>query len=219
MTLFIGNQEISGIYVGGSLASAVYVGDLKVWPTGVEPPAEVFDWVDDFERSSIGSDWTGSGGVIAGTAPNRHLKKSASTGSADYWTTQQFSSDDLIVETVLGPVTDAQQKAAIMLGSTAQNIYVEFSQQTGIIGAYNGTSWTTLNNFGAISWAEGDVIRVERIGTAIRLYRNSALIASATSSVARGTAHRRVALSVKANTVFVVTFYGPTFDKVSIRAD
>lgn len=210
--IYLGGTEISEIYIGTERPSAIYVGTEKIWPTDTEP-APSWDFFDDFNRTAIGSAWTGSGGLI----DNGALKKNSSSGSADYWTAQQFSSDDFTIETVLGPVTDPQQKAAILIGSSAQNIYVEFSQRTGIIGAYNGSSWSTLNNFGAIAWAEGDVIRVERIGSAIRLYRNSSLIASATSSVALGAAHRRVGLSVKADRVIIVTFYGPTFDSIGIN--
>lgn len=215
--IYLGGTEISEIYIGTERPAAIYVGTEKIWPTDSEP-APSWDFFDDFERASIGSAWTGSGGLIAGTAPNRHLKKNTSSGSADYWTAQQFSSDDLTVRATLGPVADPQQKAAILLGSTAQNIYVEFSQQTGIIGAYNGTSWSTLNNFGAIAWAAGDVIEVRRRGTTISVLRNGTQIASASSSVAIGSAYRRVALSVKANNVFIV-FYGPTFDDVGILAE
>lgn len=212
--IYLGGTEISEIYIGTERPAAIYVGTEKIWPTDTEP-APVWDFFDDFERASIGSAWTGSGGLIADGA----LKKNTSSGSADYWTAQQFSSDDLTVRATLGPVTDAQQKAAILIGSTAQNIYVEFSQQTGIIGAYNGTTWSTLNNFGSIAWAAGDVIEMRRRGTTISVLRNGTQIASASSSVAIGSAHRRVALSVKANTVFITTFYGPTFDDVGILAE
>lgn len=210
----IGGTEISEIYIGTERPAAIYVGTEKIWPTDTEP-APVWDFFDDFNRTAIGSAWTGSGGLIADGA----LKKNTSSGSADYWTAQQFSSDDLTVRATLGPVTDAQQKAAILIGSTAQNIYVEFSKQTGILGAYNGTSWSTLVNFGAIAWAAGDVIEVRRRGTTITVLRNGTTIATASSSVAIGSAHRRVALSVKANTVFIATFYGPTFDEVGILAE
>lgn len=216
--IYLGGTEISEIYIGTERPAAIYVGTEKIWPTDTEP-APSWDFFDDFERTSIGSEWTGSGGLIAGTAPNRHLKKNTSAGSADYWTAQQFSSDDLTVRATLGPVADAQQKAAIMIGSTAQNIYIEFSQQTGIIGAYNGTTWSTLTNFGGIAWAQGDVLEVRRRGTTISALRNGTEIAVASSSVAIGSAHRRVALSVKANTVFIATFYGPTFDDVGILAE
>lgn len=212
--IYLGGTEISEIYIGTQKPAAIYVGTEKIWPTDTEP-APVWDFFDDFERTSIGSAWNGSGALIeAGT-----LKKNTVAGGADYWTTQQFSSDDLTVRATLGPVQDAQQKAAILIGSTAQNFYIEFSKQTGIVGAYNGTSWSTLNNFGAIAWAAGDVIEVRRRGTTISVLRNGTQIASASSSVAIGSSYRRVALTVRMGENFFTKWYGPTFDDVGIKAE
>lgn len=212
--IYLGGIEISEIYIGTERPAAIYVGTEKIWPSDTEP-APSWDFFDDFNRTAIGTAWTGSGGLIdAGV-----LKKNTTPGSADYWTVQQFSSDDLTVRATLGPIADAQQKAAILIGSTAQNIYVEFSKQAGIVGAYNGTTWSTLINFGAIAWAAGDVIEVRRRGTSITVLRNGTQIASASSSVAIGSAHRRVALSVKMAENFFVKWYGPTFDDVGILAE
>lgn len=212
--IYLGGTEISEIYIGTERPAAIYVGTEKIWPTDTEP-APSWDFFDDFNRAAIGTAWTGSGGLIdAGV-----LKKNTVAGSADYWTAQQFSSDDLTVRATLGPIQDAAQKAAILIGSTAQNIYVEFSKQAGILGAYNGTTWSTLTNFGAIAWAAGDVIEMRRRGTTISVLRNGTQIASASSSAAIGSAHRRVALSVRMGENFFVKWYGPTFDEVGILAE
>lgn len=218
--IYLGGTEISGsdIYIGTERPAAIYVGTEQIWPTDTEP-APSWDFFDDFERTSIGSAWTGSGGLIAGTAPNRHLKKNTSAGSADYWTVQQFSSDDLTVRATLGPVDDLQQRASVILGSPAQYVYIEFSKSGGQIGDYNGTSWTQRASVPVLSWAAGDVIEVRRRGTTISVLRNGTQIASGSSSIAIGSAYRRVALSVRMAVNLFVNWYGPTFDDVGIRAE
>lgn len=211
MPIYTGSHPIKGVYAGSHPIKEVYAGSRLVWA------AKTWDWIDDFERASIGTAWTGSGALITGTAPNRYLRKNTAAGSADLWTAQQFSTDDIEVEAVLGPVPDAQQRAAIMLGSSAQNIYVEFGQQFGIIGDYNGSAWTTRTTFGGRTWAQGDIINVRRSFNTITVSRNGSEIATATSTVAKGTNFRRVALSVKM-AVNIFAFYGPGFDTVKIAS-
>lgn len=218
MSIYIGPDEVSAVYIGDTLASAVYIGDVKIWPTGA-PPGESWDFVDDFERTSIGTtDWTGSGGLITGTAPNRHLKKNTSAGSADYWTTQQFASDDLEAEGLIGPIHDSQQVGGIIFGSSSRYVALEFSKNNTKAIAYNGSTWTTLRDYGTIPWAEGDLIRLKRSGSTFTLYRNGTSLGTFTSSVGIGTTHRRVALNVRA-AVNIILWYGPTWNKISIRAN
>lgn len=218
MSIYIGPDEVSAVYIGGTLASAVYIGDVKIWPTGT-PPGESWDFEDDFERSSIGTtDWTGSGGLIAGTAPNRYLRKNSSAGSADYWTTRQFASDDLEAEGLIGPIMDLQQVAAIIFGSSSRYVALEFSKSVTKAFAYNGSSWPLLRDFGAIPWAEGDLIRLKRSGSTFTLYRNGTSLGTFTSSEGMGPTHRRVALNVRM-ALNVISWYGPTWNKISIRAN
>lgn len=208
----IGSEEPQEVRLGGTPVREVYLGSELLWPT------EQWDFFDDFERSTVGSAWQGSGGVIAGTAPNRHLKKNTSAGSTSYWTSQQFDGDDFVAEALLGPVQDAQQAGSILWGNPQEYLYVEFSKTANnLIGDYNGSVWTRRADLPAQSWGEGDVIRVERTGTTVRVSRNGTLLATATSTLARGVGKRRFGLSVRMDLNFFVRWYGPTFDEVRAR--
>lgn len=218
MSLYIGPDEVSAVYIGGTLASAVYIGDVKIWPTG-GAPVESWDFVDDFERTSIGTtDWTGSGALIAGTAPYRYLRKNSTAGSADYWTTRQFASDDLELEGLIGPIMDLQQVAAIIFGSPSRYVALEFSKSNTKAFAYDGSGWPLLRDFGAIPWAEGDLIRLKRSGSTFTLYRNGTSLGTFTSAEGMGPTHRRVGINVRM-ALNVISWYGPTWDKVSMRAN
>lgn len=213
MSLNIGGDPVSNVYLGDSQVSGIYLGSKEIWTS------RFWDFEDDFERSSIGSAWQGSGGVIAGTAPNRHLKKNNSVGSTNYWTVQQFGGDDFVVEALLGPVLDSQQAASIMWGTTNEYVYVEFSKtRSNIIGDYDGWAWNTRASLPQQSWTEGDIIRVERTGNVVNVFRNGSLLASAISNVARGVGKRRLALSVRMDKNYLLSWYGPTYDEVRVRA-
>lgn len=213
MSLNIGGKPVSNVYLGDSQVSGIYLGSKEIWTS------RFWDFEDDFERSSIGSAWQGSGGVIAGTAPNRHLKKNNTAGSTAYWTAQQFGGDDFVIEALIGPVLDSQQAASIMWGTPNEYLYVEFSKtRNNIIGDYDGWAWNTRANLPQQSWTEGDTIRVERTGTTVNVFRNGSLLATATSSLARGVGKRRAALSVRMDKNYLLSWYGPTFDEVRVRA-
>lgn len=216
MPIYAGATPVTGVYIGATPVTAVYQGTVKIWPpdtTNPPDPVPTYKFYDDFNRTTIGPDWTGSGGLIDAGA----LKKNNTNGSADYWTARTFDTDDLDVTAVLGPVTDPAQLAWIMLGSPSAYVYVEFSRNVGVIGDYNGTSWVARSNFGAIPWTTGDTIRVTRSGSTVTVYRNGAVVATGVSSVARGTAYRRVGLSVRRASNFFGTYYGPTFDSVGVN--
>lgn len=213
--IYLGSAPARAIYAGTDPVRAIYAGTMKIWPpAGGEDPAPDYDFFDDFERSTIGPDWTGSGGVIHEGA----LRKNTVTGSTTYWTADQFAGDNLDVTATLGPVQDHQQKAAVLIGSPEEYVSVEFSQSAGQVVDYDGTRWTSLNNFGRRQWEAGDVIRVYRVGELIRVERNGELIATASSNLAMGEQHRRVGLAVYTDRVVIVNFYGPTFDDVGILA-
>lgn len=215
MSIFIGSSAVSAVYIGSSAVSAVYQGSTKIWP--LTAPGPTFTFYDNFERSSIGSSWSGSGGLIDGTAPHRHLKKNTSAGQAEYWTTQNFSSDNLAVHATIGPVHDSQQAASILIGSSSNYIFCEFSQSHGILGYYNGgSSWPQLANFGGQPWTDGDTLIFKRSGNTITVQRNSTVLATASSSQAKGVGKRKIALGVRMNEAFWTKWYGPTFDDVGV---
>ena len=212
MSIHIDGQGIGSIFVGSQPVAEVYRGADLVWS------AQSWDFFDDFERSTIGSAWQGSGGLIAGTAPNRHLKKNTSAGGATYWTAHEFDGDDMVVEALLGPVQDAQQRASILLGGPNSHVYVEFSRTgNNMIGDYNGSTWTSRADLPAQSWGEGDVIRVERVGGNVSVYRNGTRLVGAITQEGRGAGRRRLGLSVHMALNFFVRWYGPTFDEVRVR--
>lgn len=206
----LGSDEPREAFVGADPVREVYLGADLLWPT------DVWDFHDDFERTSIGSAWTGSGGVI----DNGALKKNTTAGNTTYWTVQQFDGDDFVVEALLGPVQDSQQAGSILWGTSNDYVFVEFSKSgNNLIGDYNGSVWSTRATLPARQWDAGDVIRVERTGTTVRAFRNGALLATGTSSLGRGAGKRRMALGVRMALNFFIRWYGPTFDEVRVRAN
>lgn len=217
MPIYYGSTELPNVYLGAQRLASVYAGSMPVW-TGEAPWA----FIDDFERTSVGTDWTGSGGLIAGTAPNRHLKKNTSTGSADYWTVRQFDTDDIEVRTVLGPVDVGDIRAAIIIGNPSGTyVYVEYQANGGTLSYYNGSQWLQFAPVSAKSggYTQGDVVVLKRTGVLVEFIVNGTVLASGSTTVGRGPGNRRVALSVRAATQIFATRYGPTYDEVRIRAN
>lgn len=211
MPIHYGRTEIPDVYLGAQRLAGVYVGSTSVWST--------MQWLfyDDFERTTLGSDWVSTGGAVL---TNGQLKKNTTAGSSDNWTAQTFPGDDLWVRATLGEVTDPVQVSSVSLGSPSQYVYVEFSTNGGQIGDYNGSVWTRRTNVPALAWAAGDRIDVVRAGTSVGVYRNLSLVAQASSSVALGAAYRRVNLSVRVHVQSgFLRYYSPTFDDVRIRVN
>lgn len=210
--IYLGATAPSAIYLGASPVSAIYLGDVKIWPVGTTGPT--YELYDDFERTSIGSAWTGSGAIIS----SGQLKKSRVTGSADLWSAVQLAADDLDVTVTIGDVTDAVQRASLLVGSSAAYIYFDFCHNDWILGAYDGTTWTNLTTGGAIAWTKGDKLRLTRVGSLIVVYRNGVQLASVTSSVAIGAAYRRIGFTVRSWAgFFTPTYYGPLIDAVAVN--
>lgn len=206
----LGSDEPREVRLGSAPVREVYLGAELLWPT------DVWDFHDDFERSTIGPAWTGSGGLIEDGA----LKKNTSAGNTAYWTVQQFDGDDFVVEALLGPVADSVQAGSVIWGTPEEYVFVEFSKSgNNIVGDYNGSVWTRRADLPAQQWDEGDVIRVERTGTTVRAFRNDTLLATATSTLGRGAGKRRMALGVRMALNFFIRWYGPTFDEVRVRAN
>lgn len=212
MPVYGGSLGIGAVNAGGYPIASIYAGSQLVWS------AETWDFHDDFERSSIGSAWTGSGGVIAGSAPNRYLRKNTTAGSADYWTAQQFTSDDIEVLAKIGVVGDVSQLAAVVYGNSNQYVSIEFSQSAMRAVTYNGSTWSTVYTFVSQYWDQGDTLRIRRTGNVFQVWRNGTLLGSFSTSIARGVTYRRVALNVRM-AVNIFSWYGPGFDDVRIRAN
>lgn len=62
----------------------------------------------------------------------------------------------------------------------------------------------------------GDTVVLRRWGTSISFLLNGIVRATATSSLARGAAYRRVNLSVRRDSNIFGTYYSPAFEDVKI---
>ena len=207
MTLIWNSHELTEGAWNGLKLQEVWYNQEMIWPT------EVWYFSDDFERSTLGSDWYPASGAIIESG---ELKKNTSNGSSDNWTAQSFPTDDLRVVTTLGTVGDANQRSSISFGSPDQYVFAEFSVNGGIIGDYDGWTWTTRATIPSLVLNRNTTIEVRRLGTTIQFLHNGNIAAAATSSYGRGTAHRKVNLSVRRNSNFFGTYYSPTFDDVKI---
>lgn len=207
--LRIGNTDVTEVSTGSTPVQRIYSGSDLVWE------AESWDFHDDFERTSIGSAWSGSGAVI----DNGALKKNTSAGEAIYFSTQQFSSDDFTIEVRLGPVQDLQQFAGVGFGSANNYITIDFNQVETKAVYYDGISWIRVLTFPVQVWDEGDILRWERRGTRSDVWRNGTHIGTFYDSHGMGAGNRSMRLTVNMALNFFLRFYGPTFDDVRVRAN
>lgn len=204
---------IEGVWWG---VSSNYIGIESIWEgtsNGYNLIWEPWYFTDDFERTSLGPNWVSTGGSVISVGA---LRKSNSNGSSDNWTARSFPTDDLHVETTLGIINDPNQRSAISLGSPNEYVFAEFSMNGGIIGDYDGRVWNTRSTIPNLPLMRGDTITLRRWGTSISLLYNGIIRATATSSLGRGAAHRRVNLSVRRDSNFFGTYYSPEFDDVKI---
>lgn len=213
--IYLGGTEISDIYIGTERPSAIYVGTDKIWPTDTEP-APSWDFFDDFERTSLGPDWIGTGALItAGT-----LRKNTSAGSSRNWLDRTFDSDDIEIEVTIGTTMDNVQLGIMMIGSGITNddyVMLEFSKQTMRVRTWTGV-FTTVATLPTQSLNDGAVINMKRSGNNFTVTYDGSIIGTFTSAVALGAAYRRVALTVNMANNFFVNWYGPTFDSVGVAA-
>lgn len=198
------------IYAGNKPIKEVYAGSSKVWSR------ESWDFFDDFERSSIGSDWQGSGGLIA----NGALKKNTTAGTARYMINQRFDSDDLTVEVVIGTTQDRAQPAVILIGDPPDGDFValSFSKDRFHAFGFDG-GWPGYGDFPLQPLDDGDKITLSRKGTEFTVFYNDIQVGTFTTALARGAGYRRVGVEVKMAVNFFIQWYGPTIDEVRVRAD
>lgn len=200
----------AAIYVGNKPIKEVYAGSSKVWSR------ESWDFFDDFERSSIGSAWQGSGGLIDGGA----LKKNTTAGTARYMINQRFDSDDITVEVVIGTTQDRVQPATILIGDPPDGDFVAltFSKDRFHAFGFDG-GWPGYGDFPTQPLDDGDKITLSRKGTQFTVFYNDSQVGTFTTALARGAGYRRVGVEVKMALNFFVRWYGPTIDAIRVRAN
>lgn len=206
----LGSDEPREVRLGSAPVREVYLGAELLWPT------DVWDFQDDFERSTIGSAWTGSGGLIEDGA----LKKNTTAGTARYMINRRFDSDDLTVEVVIGTTDDRVQAGVILIGDPPDGDFValSFSKERFHAFGFDG-GWPGYGELPLQPLADGDKITLTREGTQFTVLYNDNQIGTFTSALARGANYRRVGVEVKMALNFFIRWYGPTFDEVRVRAN
>ena len=210
MPTYEGGTGIGGVYAGSQPIASVYVGSSPVWQS------QSWDFSDDFERSTIGSAWSGSGGLIE----NGALKKNTTAGTARYIINQRFDSDDITVEVVIGTTADRAQPATILIGDPPDGDFValQFSKDRIHAFGFDG-GWPGYGDFPTQPLDDGDKVTLSRKGTQFRVLYNDAQIGTFTSGLARGAGYRRVGVEVKMALNFFIRWYGPTIDAMRVRAE
>lgn len=210
MAIFEGNKRVDRVFSGDRAISRVYSGSRLVWES------QSWDFFDDFERSTIGSAWSGSGGLIA----NGALKKNTTAGTARYMINQRFDSDDITVEVVIGTTADRAQPAVILIGDPPDGHFVALSFSKDRFNAFGfDGGWLGYGDFPLQPLDDGDKITLSRTGTQFRVLYNDTQIGTFTSALARGASYRRVGVEVKMALNFFIQWYGPTIDAIRVRAD
>ena len=210
MPTYEGGTGIGGVYAGSHPIASVYVGSSPVWS------AQSWDFVDLFERSTIGSAWSGSGGLIE----NGALKKNTTAGTGRYIINQRFDSDDITVEVVIGTTQDRAQPAVILIGDPPDGHFValQFSKDRFHAFGFDG-GWPSYGDFPAQPLDDGDKVTLSRKGTQFKVLYNDTQIGTFTSALARGASYRRVGIEVKMDMNFFIRWYGPTIDAMRVRAE
>lgn len=201
---------VGSIHAGNKPIKEVYAGSSKVWSR------ETWDFFDDFERSSIGSAWQGSGGLIE----NGALKKNTTAGTARYMINQRFDSDDLTVEVVIGTTQDREQPGVILIGDPPNGDFVALSFSKNRFNAFGfDGGWPGFGDFPTQPLDDGDKITLSRKGTQFTVLYNDIQVGTFTTALARGAGYRRVGVEVKMALNFFIQWYGPTIDAIRVRAN
>ena len=209
MAIFEGNKRVGRVFSGDRAISRVYSGSRLVWES------QSWDFFDDFERSTIGSAWSGSGGLIEDGA----LKKNTTAGTARYMINQRFDSDDITVEVVIGTTQDRAQPAVILIGDPDGHfVAFQFSKDRFHAFGFDG-GWPGYGDFPTQPLDDGDKVTLSRKGTQFKILYNDTQIGTFTSALARGASYRRVGVEVKMALNFFIRWYGPTIDAIRVRAD
>ena len=208
MAIFPGGMDLSGIQVGQTPVKEVWAGDQLVYQL------QQWTFADDFNRSTIGSAWTGSGGVIE----NGALKKNTTAGTARYTINQTFSTDDLTVEVTIGTTADRVQSGTIIMGDPDGDfVALTFSKERFHAFGFDRGGWPSYGDFPTQPLDDGDKITLSRSGTWFTVSYNGNVVGTFSTGLARGPNFRKVAVEVKMAVNFFVRWYGPTLDAVKVR--
>ena len=186
---------------------------VQIWPS--------WAWTDDFNRSTLGANWTiTNGGAAVVMLDSKAVRRSAVSGSTDIYTTvDRAPADNFTLEAGVYSVQDPAQISAVLFGSPAQYVYAEVSRNSWTLGIYNGSTWTILASGGSTGLAAGNTIVLSRVGTSISLEVGGVLLATRTQAagVAMGPGKRRLGLSVRVDKPFWGTFYSPDIDYIRVK--
>lgn len=143
-------------------------------------------YTDNFNRSdspSLGGSWVTADGFAApGIEGNAACAFADTTDSAAYW--NAATPDDQWCEGVLGTSNYVCGPAVRITSGAGKNCY--FTQRVDDeihLAAFDDDIYIALDIFTPASINPGDIVRLEAEGTTIRVYYNSVLELSLTSSI------------------------------------
>lgn len=215
MSIHRAGREVSAIYHGSRAIKEVYHGSRKVW-SGLDT------FFDDFERTSVGTDWLtydGAAGIF-GEAPNRYVRRSdTSAGQSNLWTRRMFEYQNTEVEVTIPGGHDRAQATSIIIGERdVRYYYIEFTNNRYVLGEYDGVRWTTLRDIGSRTFNAGDRVGIKYVNGALSTWHNGASFSGSLPSFTLPATYRRVGLTFRADRVFIASFYSPGVDEITVKA-
>ncbi|WP_146743844.1 hypothetical protein [Corynebacterium heidelbergense] len=119
--------------------------------------------MDDFNRSSLGSGYSGSG---IDTVNSAFVRVTAGSGRWTRWTTADVAQgDDWVAETVIYDLPDPVQESGIMIGSAESDcVAVMFCPNTLYLGYWKGNAFTELQRLDKPWLKAGSTVRMSRSG-------------------------------------------------------
>jgi len=168
--------------------------------TGSEPAGDVIRTplaADDFNRASIGTNWTGNysdqnaSNANLGITGNRVRSTSTVVDATMTYNAVSLPDDQWAQITIPTLSTSSSSGARVLLrfgAAGSKNGYEMALARPGTnyytsrIAKWTNGVFTSLAVENAIPWTAGDVLRGEVQGTTLRLYRNNTLVLSATDT-------------------------------------
>lgn len=176
--------------IAGGVCTATATGAPNDASTSTDNTVQWYPvYLDDFNRANstnLGPNWTEIGTNLE--IASNVLRSASSAGTQAVWNTAMPSTRHYVELTIANIVTDAY----MIVGCTGATI----SGQSYYIGGWRGSvtdfqiqrvtaggSFSTLNTSSSQSITNGDRIRVEKDVATIRVYKNGALMLTATDGV------------------------------------